>query len=280
VIGLLALMQIGNGPVRNAIMTWREGDPQVEELRREAVYEAQTVERHRSHADDGESSYAAVTAGRGRGYSGSIHGFLRVERILINDILLLFFIGMYAARRRVFETAAGRRRGFVVLGAASALAIALGHGYTALELDWGNAAEMLQGWAVDKGPTFLYIAVIALLFTTLRAATRALSVFAAPGRMALTIYLMQSVVLTLLLQPYGFGLTLTTTAQLLFNLAFFFLLQVPLSHWWLSRYRYGPAEWLWRSATYGAAQPMRRRTAPVADVRDPSPLVVTGVGHR
>lgn len=275
VIGLLVLMQIGNQPVRNAIMTWREGDPQVEELRMEARYEARTVERHRSHADEGELSYAAVTAERWRGYSG-IHGFLRVERILINDILLLFFIGMYAARRRVFETAAARRRGFLVLGAASALAIGLGHSYTAMELDWGHAAEMLQWWAIDKGPTVLYIALIALLFTTFRAATRALSVFAAPGRMALTIYLTQSVVLTLLLQPYGLGLTLTTTAQLLFNLAFFFLLQVPLSHWWLSRYQYGPAEWLWRSATYGAAQPVRRRTAPVVDVQDPTRLVVAG----
>jgi uncharacterized protein len=26
---------------------------------------------------------------------------------------------------------------------------------------------------------------------------------------------------------------------------------------WLSRFRFGPAEWLWRSLTYGRAQPMR-----------------------
>jgi len=36
-----------------------------------------------------------------------------------------------------------------------------------------------------------------------------------------------------------------------------FALQVPLSQWWLSRFRFGPAEWLWRSLTYGRAQPMR-----------------------
>jgi uncharacterized protein len=281
VIGLLAVMQIGNRPVRNAIMTWREGGPQVEELRRGVRMEAQTVERNRRPADVGELSYATATAGSWRGYTRLIYDFRRLERFLINDILLLFFVGMYAARRRVFETASARRRGFVVLGAASALAILVGHGYTALGLDWGEGAGMLQGWAEDKGPTFLYVAIIALLFTTFRAAARALRVFAAPGRMALTSYLTQSVVMTLLFVPYGLGLTrFTTTAQLLFSLAFFFLLQVPISQWWLSRYQYGPAEWLWRSATYGAAQPMRRRTMPAAVVEEPTLLATDGAAYR
>jgi uncharacterized protein len=38
----------------------------------------------------------------------------------------------------------------------------------------------------------------------------------------------------------------------------FFALQVVLSHWWLGRFRFGPAEWLWRSLTYWRVQPMRR----------------------
>jgi uncharacterized protein len=37
-----------------------------------------------------------------------------------------------------------------------------------------------------------------------------------------------------------------------------FALQIPLSAWWLSRFRFGPMEWLWRSLTYGRRQPMRR----------------------
>jgi uncharacterized protein len=28
-------------------------------------------------------------------------------------------------------------------------------------------------------------------------------------------------------------------------------LQIPLSAWWLSRYRFGPIEWVWRRLTYG-----------------------------
>jgi uncharacterized protein len=33
--------------------------------------------------------------------------------------------------------------------------------------------------------------------------------------------------------------------------------QMAWSPWWLARYRFGPAEWLWRSLTYGKLQPMR-----------------------
>jgi uncharacterized protein len=34
--------------------------------------------------------------------------------------------------------------------------------------------------------------------------------------------------------------------------------EVALSTWWLRCFRFGPAEWLWRSLTYGRLQPMRR----------------------
>ncbi|MCP4224553.1 MAG: DUF418 domain-containing protein, partial [Actinomycetia bacterium] len=35
-------------------------------------------------------------------------------------------------------------------------------------------------------------------------------------------------------------------------------LQLWWSEAWLDRYRFGPAEWLWRSATYLGWQPLRR----------------------
>ncbi|WP_345263427.1 DUF418 domain-containing protein [Nibrella viscosa] len=38
-------------------------------------------------------------------------------------------------------------------------------------------------------------------------------------------------------------------------------MQVYISQWWLSDFRYGPLEWLWRSATYGKLQPMTRQPA-------------------
>jgi uncharacterized protein len=82
------------------------------------------------------------------------------------------------------------------------------------------------------------------------------------GRMALTNYLMQSVVCTLVFYGYGLGQfeRLPRAWQPLFVLALFGL-QVMFSHWWLSRYRYGPAEWVWRWLTY-ARRPTMRLDAP------------------
>ncbi len=88
-----------------------------------------------------------------------------------------------------------------------------------------------------------------------------MSRFTAVGRMAFTNYLMHSVVMTTVFYGYGFGLygqvdRLTQMGFVVAMLAF----QLWLSPVWLRRYRFGPAEWLWRSLTYGRAQPMRRLT--------------------
>ncbi|HSN69491.1 MAG TPA: DUF418 domain-containing protein, partial [Thermoanaerobaculia bacterium] len=41
-----------------------------------------------------------------------------------------------------------------------------------------------------------------------------------------------------------------------------FAAQIPLSAWWMRRFRFGPVEWVWRSLTYGRMQPMRAAATP------------------
>lgn len=84
--------------------------------------------------------------------------------------------------------------------------------------------------------------------------------FAAVGRMAFSNYLMHSLVMTSIFYGYGLGLYghIPRAAQMLF-VAGMLLLQLALSPWWLARYRFGPAEWIWRTLTYWQRQPMRRR---------------------
>lgn len=91
------------------------------------------------------------------------------------------------------------------------------------------------------------------------AVARWLDLLAPAGRMALTNYLLQSLVMTTVFFGYGLGYfdQLPRAWQPLLVLAFF-AAQVALSHWWLARFRFGPAEWLWRAATYGSLPPMRR----------------------
>ena len=81
---------------------------------------------------------------------------------------------------------------------------------------------------------------------------------AAAGRMALTNYLMQSLVFALLFYGYGLGLfgRLDPTTAALIGVASY-AGQLWFSKWWLNQYHFGPFEWLWRSLTYGHRQPMR-----------------------
>ncbi len=87
----------------------------------------------------------------------------------------------------------------------------------------------------------------------------ALKTLAPAGRMALTNYLAQSVICTLIFSGYGLGYfeQLPRAWQVPFVLGFYSL-QVVVSHWWLARFRFGPMEWLWRAATYLQLPPMRR----------------------
>jgi uncharacterized protein len=89
---------------------------------------------------------------------------------------------------------------------------------------------------------------------------RRLAFFAPVGRMALTNYLMQSVVCVAFFTSTGlygkvgpaWGLVPTVVL---------YAAQVWLSNWWLARYRFGPMEYAWRTLTYGRLGPLRREPA-------------------
>ncbi len=103
----------------------------------------------------------------------------------------------------------------------------------------------------------VYLSSIYLLFHT-RWMQQIGKWVAATGRMALTNYLMQSIICTTLFYSYGFGLygSINTWQGILLTFAIF-VIQLLWSRYWLNRYRYGPLEWLWRSLTYGKRQPMK-----------------------
>ena len=92
---------------------------------------------------------------------------------------------------------------------------------------------------------------------------RFLQPFAAVGRMALTDYLMQSVLCTLFFYSYTTGLFgRIGPAWGLVPTVVLYSAQVLFSNWWLSRYRFGPMEWLWRGMTYGKFPSMRKEQEP------------------
>lgn len=76
------------------------------------------------------------------------------------------------------------------------------------------------------------------------------------GRMALTNYLTQSLVGAIYYFGWGFGHFGASRLHQMAYVACLIVLQVAFSHFWLSRFRYGPMEWLWRAITYWTIPPM------------------------
>ena len=81
---------------------------------------------------------------------------------------------------------------------------------------------------------------------------------AAVGRMALSNYLLHSLICLVLFTGAGFGLIgVFERWELYVIVLLIWMVQLALSPWWLKRYSFGPAEWLWRSLTYGSMQKWR-----------------------
>jgi len=106
----------------------------------------------------------------------------------------------------------------------------------------------------------LALGIIALVATLWQKAAwkRALGLVAPVGRMALTNYLLQTVVCVIIFYGYGFGqfgkvgaMTATLIALAIF------LVQILISTAWLKFFNYGPMEWIWRQLTYGQRLDLR-----------------------
>ncbi|GIO27966.1 DUF418 domain-containing protein [Ornithinibacillus bavariensis] len=104
-----------------------------------------------------------------------------------------------------------------------------------------------------------YITGFSLLFAKYKSSTF-IQGFNSIGRMALTNYLTHSIVMTTIFYGYGLGLfgKLGILVGTLMAIALI-VIQMFFSRWWLSRFRFGPMEWLWRSGTYLKFQPMRKK---------------------
>lgn len=90
------------------------------------------------------------------------------------------------------------------------------------------------------------------------------------GRMCLTNYLTQTLISVPLFYGWGHGVgPRFGMFGVIGTWGMVYGAQIVLSHWWLQRYQFGPAEWLWRSLTYGGRQPM----ALTPSSRAPSPQI-------
>ncbi|MGD8537350.1 MAG: DUF418 domain-containing protein [Candidatus Aminicenantes bacterium] len=126
---------------------------------------------------------------------------------------------------------------------------------------WSLEYSMYLGWQFNYwGSLFVsmaYIGIIMLICLS-NTKTKLLQSFAAVGRMALSNYLLQTVICTTIFYGHGLGFfgRLDRWQQILIIPAIW-IFQLIVSPIWLRHFRFGPVEWLWRSLTYLKLQPFR-----------------------
>lgn len=210
--------------------------------------------------------YAAITAERFRDF---LTFLLTLTWFTMPSVLGMFLIGLRAGKRGWFtdmdaHISTFRRLLMWALPLGLLLNLypaATGYSQNALGMEPFTWQTLAQLAALNIGSVLLslsYVALIVLFSRTVRG-KRVLAPLAPVGRMALSNYLMHSIVMTTLSYGYGFGLFGQVSLATGFVMAIvLYALQIPLSAWWLRRFRFGPFEWLWRSLTYARPQPMRR----------------------
>jgi uncharacterized protein len=193
-------------------------------------------------------------------FKGGLMGTLSFQiftgRLFIT--LGLFLLGLWAGRKKLFVDNPKNRNFFndlfrwsLIIALISTLPIILMGGISIM--------ESLKGWMGFIKATLADVHQISLSAFYLSGITilfwKSKSIFlqnlVPVGRMGLTTYLMGTAFGVITFLGYGFGqlghlgLTVSVGLGILF-----FTLQIPFSKWWLSKFHFGPVEWLWRSLTY------------------------------
>ena len=161
------------------------------------------------------------------------------------------------ARMRIW----GLGLGLTAMAAERVLAVTSGYAVFR-EQQAGPGVQFAGDLLFTFGATALalgYAATIVLAAQTSRGRA-ALMPLAGVGRLALTVYLTQTLMFTTLFYGYGFGQVFRLgPAAVTAWAVVIFAVQVVACQWWLRRFRFGPVEWLWRSLTYLKWQPLRLR---------------------
>ena len=191
----------------------------------------------------------------------------------VNELSFLgmFLLGVYVGRRRILQDLEAHRPlirrvrfwglsvGLLGMSIERLLMLTVGYspgvapGTTAVQQFIGDTCHDLGSAALCLG----YAAVIVLLAQDDRW-KRFLSPLGAVGRLALTTYLVQTLMFTTLFYGYAFGQAFRIgPAAVTMYAVLFFAVQMAACSWWIRRFRFGPAEWLWRTLSYLQLQPMR-----------------------
>lgn len=180
----------------------------------------------------------------------------------------LFLLGLWAGRKQLFIQNQQNQLFFnalfqwsLIIAVISTVSVLLMGGISIMENSkgWSGFIKATMADIHQISLSALYLSGITLLFW--RTKSVFLQNLIPVGRMGLTTYLMGTAFGVITFLGYGFGQMghLGLAASVGLGILFF-ALQIPFSKWWMSKYHFGPVEWLWRSLTYLKVQIWKKET--------------------
>lgn len=181
----------------------------------------------------------------------------------IPEILGLFLLGLYCGKIRLFERVDELQKKlknlwWITLCLSVLFSIPIIAYYVSHKF-YDSKKMYFFIYLGGKSLALFYVLSLLLLLRKIKWQKRLRS-FSYVGRMALTNYLLQTVVSVIIVPLFikntaDYSFWATAVYCLLV-----YLLQIAVSRWWLSRFAWGPVEWLWRAGTYGKLPAIRRNT--------------------
>lgn len=181
-----------------------------------------------------------------------------IESNRIPKVLGMFLLGFWAGRKMIYSNLENyvvllkkiRKWGFVI-GIPASLAMAY---FEIDEKGIPNAWGLLDSLSYAAGvvPLSLAYTSVICLYWIKRKGNSKWKLLAPVGRMALTNYLMQTIIGITLYYGVGLGLGGNIGPSIFFPAALgVYILQIAYSNLWFKYFNYGPLEWIWRMLTYG-----------------------------
>ena len=270
VLGLLFVIGTVTIPAMKPVTTAEQAQQRTERLAQQGRDRAEEVHVYT------EGSYTEAVRLRAKEYADELPGTAGAAMMTLS----LFLIGFWFVRSGVI---ANLREHLGLFRRLAAWTLPLGLGITLLSV-WMHPSFVPGSGRIPSvaaahllfeiGALPLCIGYVSALICLLGTGwgARLFAPLRYAGRMALTNYLGASVISTLYFYGYGLGhFGQVSRAGQVWFVFVVFSMQLLVSYLWLSRFRYGPMEWLWRAITYWQLPAMRRESEPVpASVATPA----------
>jgi uncharacterized membrane protein YeiB len=169
----------------------------------------------------------------------------------------MFMLGIWFVRSGIMENTRAHLplfRKLAIYGLTFGIGVGLLGSLIAMSHTPGDRHD---GWGIARGLTTVgslpaclgYVGLVVLMLNSSGVLSR-IRVLAPLGRMALTNYLAQSLIAAIYFYGHALGHWGMPRSQQVLFVVIVFAAQIAFSHWWLSKFRYGPMEWFWRGFTY------------------------------